>query len=468
MFEALRERDFRLLFTGQAISLIGSSITTIALAFAVLEISHDSYTDVGFVMAAGLVPVVAFLLIGGVWADRLPRQWVMLVSDVVRFLCQAVMAWLLVSGRATIVELVVLQFLRGTAEAFFRPAQSGLVPQTVSAGRLQQANALRGLTESLGVTVGAALGGVLVATVGSGWAIGIDSLSYLASAAFLWELRNLAPVRAFAAPPSHHSVDEGPWIVAGEGRAAAAPDGQGGTDNSFLRDLYEGWHEFRSRTWLWVMVCEAMVFHLVIIAPLMVLGPAIARQSLGGAAAWGGILAALGVGQVVGGAIGLRLQPARPLLLCGWLTLLEVPLFAFFALGYGTMALIAAAALCGVSAALVNVLWETTLQEQIPAEALSRVSAFDLMGSLAFYPLGMAVAGPIAAVIGIAGSFAVAGGATVVSAVVQIVLPDIRGVRRRPSSRVRERQGDDVDALGAEGGLASPGADAAASPPAVI
>ena len=161
-----------------------------------LEISaRYRYADDGVVMAAGLVPLLAFLLIGGVWADRLPRQWVMLVSDVVRFVCQAVMAWLLITHRATIWELVVLQFVRGTAEAFFRPAQTGLVPQTVSAERLQQANALRGLTDSLGVTLGAALGGVLVAAVGSGWAIGLDSLSYLASAAFLWGLRGLAPVR---------------------------------------------------------------------------------------------------------------------------------------------------------------------------------------------------------------------------------------------------------------------------------
>jgi hypothetical protein len=214
------------------------------------------------------------------------------------------------------------------------------------------------------------------------------------------------------------------------GGVVTAPQSEPG-DSGFLSDLREGWDEFRARTWLWVMVCEAMVFHLVIIAPFMVLGPEIARQALGGAAAWGAILAALGVGQVVGGAVGLRLQPARPLLLCGWLTLLEVPLFAFLALGYGTSALIVAAAVCGISAALVNVLWETTLQEQIPAEALSRVSAFDLMGSLAFYPLGMAVAGPIAAVIGVAGSFALAGGATVASAALQILLPDIRGVRRR-------------------------------------
>jgi MFS family permease len=430
MFEALREQDFRLLFMGQSISLVGSSITTIALAFAVLDISapHRYAIDYGVVMAAGLVPLLAFLLVGGVWGDRLPRQWVMLVSDVVRFACQAVMAWLLVTHRATIWELVVLQFARGTAEAFFRPAQTGLVPQTVSGERLQQANALRGLSDSLGVTLGAALGGVLVAAIGSGWAIGLDSLSYLASASFLWGLRGLTPVPGRTA--ARAAADAG--LTAGVGGSALAlRDAAGEPAGSFVHDLYDGWAEFRSRTWLWVMVAEAAVFHLLIIAPLMVLGPSVAEHGLGGPAAWGAILAAFGVGQIVGGAVGLRLEPARPLLLCGWLTLVEAPLFAFFALGYGMTPLIAAATLCGVSAALVNVLWETTLQEQIPPEALSRVSAFDLMGSLAFYPLGTVVVGPIAAVIGVAGSFAVACGATVASGLLQIALPDIRGVRHR-------------------------------------
>jgi MFS family permease len=443
MFGALRERDFRLLFTGQTFSLIGSSITTIALAFAVLEISPHRYAiDYGMVGAAGLLPLVAFLLIGGVWADRLPRQWVMLVSDVIRFACQAVMAWLLLTHRATILELVVLQFVRGSAEAFFRPAQSGLLPHTVSAGQLQQANALRGLTESLGVTLGAALGGLLVAAIGSGWAIGIDSLTYLVSAGFLWGLRGLVV-------PATHTLS-GSLSAAESGLTAGLADGSDGLSTvldgslddeptSFLADLRDGWQEFRSRTWLWVVVCEAALFHLLIIAPLMVLGPLVAKHSLGGAAAWGAILASHGVGQVLGGVSGLRLRPARPLLLCGWLTLLEVPLFAFFALGYGTTALIAAAALCGISAALVNVLWETTLQEQIPPEALSRVSAFDYMGSLAFYPLGIMIAGPIEAVIGVAGSFTVATVATVASGVLQISLPDIRRVHRRTGAPPRGR-----------------------------
>ena len=256
--------------------------------------------DYGIVGAAGLVPLVAFLLIGGVWADRLPRQWVMLVSDVVRFACQAVMAWLLLTHRATILELVALQFVRGSAEAFFRPAQTGLTPHTVSAERLQQANALRGLAESLGVTLGAAMGGILVAAIGSGWAIGLDSLSYLVSAGFLWGLRGLVPA-ASTSSGSLSAAEAG--LTAGlAGGAVAPPHGEsGGRTGGFLRDLRDGWQEFRSRTWLWVVVCEAAVFHLLIIAPLMVLGPYVANHSLGGAAAWGAILASLGVGQVFGG-----------------------------------------------------------------------------------------------------------------------------------------------------------------------
>jgi hypothetical protein len=413
--------------------------------------------DYGLVMAAGLAPLLAFLLIGGVWADRLPRQWVMLVSDLVRFVCQAVIAWLLITHRATIWELVVLQFVRGSAEAFFRPAQTGIVPQTVSPGRLQQANALRGLSDSMGVTLGAALGGVLVAAIGSGWAIGLDSASYLVSAAFLWGLRGLEPVVCAEAvvcaepgwTPTNESTRPAGSVLVTHEVVAPAPGG-------FVRELRDGWQEFRSRTWLWVMVSEAAVFHMLIIAPFMILGPSIAKHALGGALAWGGILAAFGVGQIAGGAAGLRLRPARPLLLCGWLTLLEAPLFAFFALGYGLTPLVVAAVFCGVSAALVNVLWETTLQEQIPPEVLSRVSAFDLMGSLAFYPLGTLIVAPIAAVIGIAGSFAVASGATVGSAVLQIVLPDIRSVRRWPHQPVYRSTG--APARPASASASAPGA----------
>jgi len=399
MFSALRERQFRLLFIGQSLSLLGSAVTTIALAFAVYSIGGSNF-DVGIVMAAALVPVVLFLLVGGVWSDRLPRQWVMMIADLVRFVCQVIMAALLITHVATVWELAALQFLRGTAEAFFRPALTGVVPLTVSQENLQQGNALRGMTESIGVTIGAAFGGVLVAAVGPGWAIGLDGLTYLASAGFLWGLRGLEQ------GPSSRGED-------------------------FLDELREGWREFVSRTWLWVMVALAAFFHLLMMAPLMVLGPRVANEELGGAVAWGAIMAALGAGEILGGIVGLRLKPARPLLFCGWLALIEAPLFAFFALGLGTPALVGAALFAGVSAALMNVLWETTLQEQVPGESLSRVSAFDWTGSMAFYPLGLVLAGPLAAVLGIQGAFALATFVALASAAAEIALPDIRRVRRR-------------------------------------
>ena len=353
------------------------------------------------------MPLVAFLLIGGVWADRLPRQWVMLVSDVVRFACQAVMAWLLLTHRATIWELVVLQFVRGTAEAFFRPAQTGLVPHTVSAGRLQQANALRGLTDSLGVTLGAAMGGVLVAPIGSGWAIGLDSLSYLASAGFCGgcadsRRRPPAPRRlAGGRRKRAHGRPRRLCPAVGDARRRAG---------SFLRDLRDGWQEFRSRTWLWVMVGEAAVFHLLIIAPLMVLGPYVAKHSLGGAAAWGAILASL------------RRRPGdrrrgRP-----------APAAGAAAAAVRLAHLARGAAVCllrprlrhdgadlrgGLAASRRR---SSTCSGRRRCRSRSRprrcraCRPSTWMGSLAFYPLGIVIAGPIAAVIGVAGSFALASG----------------------------------------------------------
>ena len=458
MFEALRERDFRLLFVGQSISLVGSSITTIALAFAVLELDvsapHRYALDYGVVMAAGLVPLLAFLLVGGVWGDRLPRQWVMLVSDVVRFACQAVMAWLLVTHRATIWELVVLQFARGTAEAFFRPAQTGLVPQTVSGERLQQANALRGLSDSLGVTLGAALGGVLVAAVGSGWAIGFDSLSYLASASFLWGLRGLAPVPGRTAALA--AADAG--LTAGVGDSALAlRDAAAEPAGSFVRDLREGWTEFRSRTWLWVMVAEAAVFHLLIIAPLMVLGPSVAEHGLGGPAAWGAILAAFGVGQVVGGAVGLRLGTGASL---AALRLAHARRGAPVRLLRPRLRHGAADrrgdALRRLGGPRQRALGDRRCRNRSGPRHCRACRPSTSWDRLPSTRSARSSSGPIAAVIGVAGSFAVACGATVASGLLQIALPDIRGVRHR--------RAPSTDAAGAAG-PADPPTAACRSPP---
>ena len=184
----LRETEFRKLFIGQATSVVGVMFTVVALPFAVLSIG-GSATDIGLVEAANLVPLAVFVLIGGVWADRLPRQRVMLAADVLRFALQCVTAALLIAGAAHVWQLAVLQIGMGACEAFFRPAAMGLIPQVVSEPRLQQANALQSLVMSGAITVGAFLAGMLVSAVGPGWGIGIDGLTYLVSAWFLWRLR---------------------------------------------------------------------------------------------------------------------------------------------------------------------------------------------------------------------------------------------------------------------------------------
>ena len=257
----LAERNFRLLFLARTASEIGSAIAPVALAFAVLDELDGSATDLGLVLAAASVPQIVFLLIAGVWADRLPRNLVLVGSDLTMFAAQATLATLLITDRAELWHLLVTQAFRGTAQAFFYPASTGLVPQTISAPLLQQANALLRLSHSSTGVLGAAGGGALVAAFGAPYAIALDALTFLVSAAMLVRIR--LPRRATVAV------------------------------RNFARELREGWDEFWSRTWLWVIVLAALVDNAVFSGTFSVLGPVIAKEELGGAAAWGAILGAL-------------------------------------------------------------------------------------------------------------------------------------------------------------------------------
>lgn len=242
---ALRERPFRLLFLGQAVSLLGDGMVPVALAFAVLELT-GSPTDLGIVLAARTVPLVAFLLAGGVWADRLSRRTVMVAADLARLGAHGAMAALLLAGGAEVWSLAALSAITGTATAFFNPAITGAMPAIVSAARLQQANALRGLAMAGGAIVGPALAGVLVAGAGAGWALAADAATFGVSAALLVRV----PLRA---------------------RARAEV-------RRFFADLREGWDDFRSRTWLWTSVAAAALGNMLF-AAYMVLGPVVAQAS---------------------------------------------------------------------------------------------------------------------------------------------------------------------------------------------
>ncbi|MDQ6822172.1 MAG: MFS transporter [Actinomycetota bacterium] len=398
----LTEREFRLLFTGQALSVIGDGIAPIALAFAVLDLTH-SPTDLGLVLTAGYLPMVAFLLIGGVWADRLSRRAVMLAADAIRAATQATIGILLLTGSARLWELVVLQVIYGIAAAFFRPAATGLIPATVSPPRLQSANAMLGTSESLGFTIGPAVGGVLVAGLGTGVAFVFDA------ATFLWSIVCLARMHPRAVEPP-------------------APQ-------RFMSDLADGFREVRTRKWVWVSILAVGLSLMVEVAPLQVLGPVIARVHFGGATAWAAMEAAFGAGTVLGGVTALRLSPRRPLLFVNLCILLCAPGSIALGIPAPLAAIVAAQLIAGWSVGLYIPVWETLIQQRIPPAALSRVSAYDWMGSLVFMPLGFALAGPVAGVIGAPATLISGGVFCVIGVAATLAVPEIRQLERLPDTR---------------------------------
>lgn len=421
LFGALRERRFRLLWLGQATSTLGDGLVPVALAFAVIQTLDGSPTELGIVLAAQTLPLVVFVLAGGVWADRLPRQMVMLVSDVIRCVIQATIAVLLLSGHAQLWELVVLVAIYGTAQAFFQPAATGLVPATISPQRLQQANALLGLSRSLAFVVGPAVAGVIAATTNPGSVFVVDSATFAVSATSLALLRLSRSRRE-------------------------------GERHSFLADLKGGWHELISHTWLWVIVAWAATYLGIVVAPWMTLGPVVAKQSLGGAAAWGLIAAGWGAGTVAGGLIALRWKPVRPMLTCTLLVLLVAPAVALLAL-HAPAPMIAAAQMAGgVGMGVFSAVWQTTLQQHVREDALSRVSAWDWMGSFLFLPLGLIAAGPVADLIGISTTLWIAVAWAVLSTLTVLLVPSVRNLRRldeaeEPEEALARLPGEPAEAL---------------------
>jgi len=377
---ALKERNFRLFFLGQTASQIGTGMAPVAITFAVLR--HGTASDVGFVSAAGLAPVVILILVGGVLADRLSRRVVMLTSDAMRTLSELGLgAWILL-GSPPLWGFMVLAAVVGIGSAFFNPAMTGLVPQVVSEDRLLQANALNSLSGSIASIIGPAVAGIIIAVASPGWAVFIDGVTYAVSVVSLYLI----------------SIE---WV------ASEALE-------TFLDQLRGGWTEFWSRTWLWVIVVEFSCVNVLIFAPVFVLGPVIAKESLGGAAAWGFILALEGAGAVLGGLIMLRWNPVRPLLVATAVTAAWV--WPLLALAFRAPVLVIASGgfVEGIGLTLFGTLWTTTMQREVPSEVLSRVSAYDWFGSLVFLPVGMAIVGPIAAACGIT--------ATIVGATVLLVV----------------------------------------------
>ena len=372
----LRSHNFRYLFLGQSASAVGDQAVIVALALYVTQ-RTGSATDLGFVLAAQTLPMIALLLFGGVWADRLARQRIMIVSDAARAVLHGALAASILAGGASVAELVVIEALFGSARAFFQPAYTGLLPETVDGPLLQDAQALSKTTANLSILVGPALGTALVLTAGAGVAFALDAATFVVSAALL-ALVHVAPRSSAPA------------------RAAA----QAARATSMLGELRAGWDEVRSRPWVWATIAAFTGAMLCGYAPWYALAPGIARDLYGGASRFGVLESVAGGGALLGAVLGARWRPARPLVVGTLLGLAWPAQSIAFALGAPLAIVIVLALAAGLGFSLFEIWWETALARHIPPDALSRVSSYDWMGSLALLPLGFAVSGPVAAVLG--------------------------------------------------------------------
>jgi len=392
----LRDRRFGLLFAARTASVLGSAFGPVALAFGVLALPGATATTLSVVVAAQSLSMVAFMLIGGVVADRLPRFRVMVAADVIAALAWGGLAAMLITGWAPVGVLVALSAVAGMATALFFPALTGIVPEVVPAARLQTANGLLRLGMNGARIFGFALAGSAVALFGAGWAVVVNAGLLVVSAALIAALRLPVTIR--------------------------------GERGNMLRDLHDGWREFRAREWLWVVVLQYAFVVMVLEAVFGVLGPVVANERLGGARGWSWVLAAQAIGMVGGVVLAIRARPRRPIRLVVYMTfpLAAVPI----ALGLGAPLLVAvlAALIAGVAIDVTMVVWETTMQREIPEEMLSRVSSYDALGSLMFGPLGLLLAGPAVGLFGVRTSLLISAGIVAVASIGALCSPGVRAL----------------------------------------
>jgi MFS family permease len=393
------------------VSTIGDRIVTVALALFVTDLT-GSATDLGVVLAAYTGSLVCFLLLGGVWADRLPRHRLMVVCDLVRFGLHAGLALLILSAQVEVWHVVAIEVCFGAAEAFFRPAYTGLIPQTVPEDLIQQANSLSATATNVAELLGPALATALVVGLGAGYAFAIDSATFLVSAALLLLVH---PRRR----------------------------GQPAARKPMLADLREGFGEVRSRAWVWVTITVFSVALMAGLAPLLVLGPGVAELHYGTHSAFGVIFSAFGAGMVLGAVVGLAVRPSRPMLsaffaCAGWPAMM-----AAFAVGLPLPAVVAVSVAGGLGIALFGIWWETALAQRIPSHALSRVASYDWMGSFALAPIGYLAAGPLAEVFGAPEVMLVGAGLTLLLLAAGLIPAETRRLRRiepgavvAPASRI--------------------------------
>jgi MFS family permease len=401
MTAPLRYPAFRFLAGGRLVTMLGNAIAPIALAFAVLDLT-GSVRDLGLVVAARSAAMVVFLLFGGVVADRLRRQHVMVGSGVLAGLSQAAVAAMVLAHTATVDRLMVFGALNGIVSAFAFPASSALVAQTVPVPVLRQANAINRLCTNAALIVGSSVGGLLVAAFGSGWGLAVDAATFLAGAG----LYSLVRV-----PDYRQTTDRGRNVIG---------------------DLRAGWREFIGHTWVWVVVLAFCFLNAVLAGGVNVLGPTVADATFG-RAWWGLVLAAQTAGLVAGAFVAMRLRIRRLLLLgvagCAPTCLLLLTLAAAPAVGL----LLAVSFLNGLGLEQFGIAWEVSLQEHIPADKLARVYSYDALGSFLAVPVGQVVAGPLAERLGVGTALLLGAGVAALAVLAMLASRSVRSLTHNPS-----------------------------------
>jgi predicted MFS family arabinose efflux permease len=405
-FPVLGIRDFRLLLAERLIAPASVGFSIVGVSFAVLR-TTGSPADLSYVLAAQIAPALVFALLGGVAADRFRPQRVILAANLLMAAGEGTFGVLVLTGRPPLWAMLGLEAITGTGVAIFYPASQALLPRLVPDRLLQEASAISRLAMNSGQMAGAAVAGLLVAAMGAGWALVLCGAGMVATVPMLLAIRGTKLVTGTDARPGD-----------------AAPPAPG-----MLTELREGWSEFRSHTWLWVIVAQFCVVMMAWYGAFSVLGPVVAQEHLGGPAAWGAITAADAFGLIAGGLAALRFTPRRPMLF----VVLTGGAIAISPLSLAMVLPLAAVCLAsfglGVFVEMMMVQWTVALARNIPPAKLARVSSYDVLGSVMAMPAGALIAGPLGAAIGISRAQYAAAAAIVVASALALIPREIRTIR---------------------------------------
>jgi len=395
----LDNRPYLTLLVARTISMLGLAFAPVALAFGILGLPGADATTLSIVLTAETVPLVVFMLVGGVIADRYPRSLVLLGGHLLSAVAWASIGVMMLTGFTPLWLLCVAAAAAGSSGAAVYPALNGIIPDLVPENLRQQGNAWLSMGQSAARLLGLVASGAVVVLVGGGWAMLVAGTMYLVAAV----LSALLP----------------------RGGSLADPE------DSPLRQLRDGWDEFRTRQWLWVVVLQWSVMIMVLQAAHGVLGPVVAETELGGAADWTAVLAGEALGAVVGVAVALRWRPRRPILVATLTTFAAGAPALLLGLSWPLWTVIAAAFVMGIAFDLFGVLWMTTMQHEVPTESLARVASYDALGSLMLGPLGLLLAGPATAVFGVHTALIACGVISLVTTAFALTFPEVRQLRAR-------------------------------------